>query len=76
MSLTPQALSDDHSLLRVIKAWAATYSALRLPPHLRQPIIATRRGKTYTANGFGAIWQRIIKKAVEGDLENPFASMI
>jgi integrase len=46
--------------------------AKRLPPEVRQPIIATRRGKAYTGEGFNANWQRLMKKALENGLTESF----
>ena len=51
----PLIIEWSQALRRVVS------DALRLPPHRRQPIIATRRGKAYTGDGFGTIWQRVIK---------------
>ena len=62
----PLIIEWSQALRRVVS------DALRLPPHVRQPIIATRRGKAYTGDGFGTIWQQVIKKALKGDLEKPF----
>jgi integrase len=46
--------------------------AKRLPPQVRQPIIANRRGKAYTPDGFASNFQRAMKKALEGSLQEPF----
>jgi hypothetical protein len=39
-------------------------AALREPPQLRQAVIANRRGRRYTRDGFQSQWQRLIKKAL------------
>jgi integrase len=62
----PLIIEWSQALRRVVT------DALRLPPHVRQPIIANRRGKAYTGDGFGANWQRVIKKALKCDLKEPF----
>lgn len=46
--------------------------AKRLPPRVRGPIIATRRGRAYTAEGFNANWQRTMQKAVKNGLAERF----
>ena len=47
--------------------------ALRLTPRVRRPLLCTRSGKRYSADGFGANWRRLITKAVkEGKIESRF----
>lgn len=84
LALTRQDLIDEGISVRTRKTdkpliieWSQALrqvvtDALRLPPHVRQPIIANRRGKAYTGDGFGANWRRAMKKALERDLEEPF----
>ena len=47
--------------------------AKKIEPHLRQHIIANRRGKAYTYDGFSTLWDRAVRKAVDaGDLAERF----
>lgn len=39
-------------------------AALRVSPRVRQYVICRRDGKRYSADGFGAMWQRLIEKAL------------
>ncbi len=43
--------------------------AKRLPPQVRKPIIATRRGNAYTGDGFYAMWHRLMTKAEKKGIE-------
>jgi integrase len=54
---------------RLIIQWsdelrAVVKRALALPPHIRQPLISTRRGRPYTVSGWNSIWYRRMKKSV------------
>ena len=75
LGLTRNDLTDDGILVQTQKTdkgllieWSDELRdvidrAKRLPPHIRQPIIATRKGRAYTGDGFSAIWQRVVKKS-------------
>lgn len=47
-------------------------AALRIGPQVRQYVICTRQGHKYTPDGFGAIWQRLMDKAMEIGLKERF----
>jgi len=47
-------------------------AAFRVPPRVRQYVICRRDGKRYTADGFGAMWQRLMDKAMENGLTERF----
>jgi integrase len=81
LSLTRDNLTDEGILIHTSKTkkdllieWsnelrAVVDRAKRLPPQVRKPIIATRQGKAYTGQGFAAIWQRLMRKAVKKGIE-------
>ena len=81
LSLTRDHLTDEGILIQTSKTgkallleWsdelrAVVDRAKRLPPQVRKPIIATRMGKPYTGQGFAAIWQRLMAKAVRHGIE-------
>ena len=51
----------------------ATVDALwRMQPRVRQYLICRRDGKRYTADGFGAMWQRTMEKALKNGLKQRF----
>jgi len=39
--------------------------AKRIPPQIRLPLIANRKGKAYTPGGFSNCWQKLIKLALK-----------
>lgn len=43
-------------------------AALRVSPRVRQFVICRRDGKRYSADGFGAMWQRLMGKALKNGL--------
>ena len=43
----------------------AVDTALRIPPQVRQFVIANRKGKPYTRDGFQSQWQRLQRKALK-----------
>jgi hypothetical protein len=43
-------------------------AALRVSPRVRQFVICRRDGKRYSADGFGAMWQRTMEKALKRGL--------
>jgi integrase len=47
-------------------------AAFRIPPRVRQFVICRRDGKRYTADGFGAMWQRLMAKAMKRGLAERF----
>lgn len=47
-------------------------AAFRIAPRVRQFVICRRDGKRYSADGFGAMWQRVMTKAMENGLEERF----
>lgn len=54
---------------------AAVKRSLSQKPQVRQSIICNRQGKSYTVDGFAAIWYRAIRKAVKDPasaLQEPF----
>jgi integrase len=54
---------------------AAVKRSLSQKPQVRQSIICNRKGKSYTVDGFAAIWYRAIRKAVNdpaSSLQEPF----
>jgi integrase len=44
----------------------------RVPPRVRQFLICRRDGKRYTPDGFGAMWQRLMGKAMKKGLKTRF----
>jgi integrase len=46
--------------------------AKRLPPHVRQHLVANARGKPYTADGFATQWDRAMAKALKNGLTERF----
>jgi integrase len=47
--------------------------AKRIKPQMRQHLIATRSGKQFTGDGFGSIWLRAVRRAIQkGTLGQPF----
>jgi len=81
LSLTRDNLTDEGIYIHTSKTkkdllieWsdelrAVVDRAKRLPPQVRKPIIPTRRGKAYTGQGFAAIWQQLMAKAVKQGIE-------
>ncbi|MEE9136410.1 MAG: tyrosine-type recombinase/integrase, partial [Gammaproteobacteria bacterium] len=81
LSLTRDNLTDEGIFIHTSKTkkdmlieWSdelrdVIKRALKLPPQVRKPIICTRKGKAYTRDGFYAIWQRLMTKAVEKGVE-------
>lgn len=81
LALTRENLTDDGILVRTGKTgrtllitWtdalrAVIAEAKALPPHVRQPIIATRHGKPMTACGFSTLWRRAMKAARDADAD-------
>lgn len=47
-------------------------AAFRISPRVRQFVICRRDGKRYTADGFGAMWQRLMEKALQNGLKERF----
>lgn len=47
-------------------------SAKKLPPQIRQHIVARRDGRPYTADGFSSLWQRVMTVAIDKGLESRF----
>lgn len=47
-------------------------NALRVSPRVRQFIVCRRDGGRYSADGFGAMWQRLMTKALENGLGSRF----
>ena len=43
--------------------------ALRQPPQVRQHILCNGKGRPYTRNGFDSVWQRLMDRATDPDLE-------
>jgi integrase len=46
--------------------------AKKLPPHVRQHLVANTRGKPYTADGFSTQWDRTMAKALKNGLTERF----
>lgn len=46
--------------------------AFRISPRVRQYVICRRDGKRYTADGFGAMWQRLMDKALTKGLQERY----
>jgi integrase len=88
LRLTRENLTDDGILITPAKTrdtsgktllieWSEELRAVidrakQLRPQVRQPIIATLRGKPYTGEGFNTNWQRLMKKALKNGLIEPF----
>lgn len=51
---------------------ATINAAFRISPRVRQYVICRRDGKRYTADGFGAMWQRLMGKAMKNGLKVRF----
>jgi len=76
LALTKDQLREDGIHVRTSKtgrgliiAYSADLTAVlerakMLKPHFRQPLIATRQGKAFTANGFGTLWRRAMVAAL------------
>jgi len=84
LDLTRTNLTDDGILVRPSKTenstgkvllieWSAELRtvidrAKKLPPHVRQNIVATRHGKPYSSDGFSSMWNRTMAKALKAGL--------
>ncbi len=77
LSLTRDHLIDDGILIKTSKTgkpllieWSDELRgvidrAKRIKPQVRRTIICNKQGKAYTGHGFSAMWQRLIRNAVE-----------
>lgn len=85
LSLTRDHLTDEGILIQTSKTdkallieWsdelrAVVKRARQLPPETCQPIVATGKGTPYTSDGFYAIWQRLMVKAIaRGKIQERF----
>jgi len=77
LGLTRDHLTDEGILIRTSKTgtpllieWSdelrsVVNRAKRIKPQVRLTLICSRQGKPYSGQGFAAIWQRLIRKALE-----------
>ena len=77
LRLTRDNLTDEGILIKTSKTgkpllieWSdelrsVINRAKRIKPQVRQTLICNLQGKPYTGQGFAAIWQRLIRKAVD-----------
>jgi integrase len=81
LALRRESVTDDGLLIHTAKTgkallmeWtdelrAVVTRAQRLDPRVRAPLLCTLGGRAYTGDGFSAIWQRVMAKAVKADVE-------
>lgn len=84
LRLTRADLTDDGILVKTSKTgkallieWSAELEqvvarAKRLPPHVRQHLIATRSGKPFTPDGFSTEWGKTLRAARAAGLAEAF----
>jgi integrase len=82
LALTLDSVTDDGVFVQTSKTgkallieWtdqlrAVIRRAKSLEPRVRRPLLCTRAGKPYSGDGFSAMWQRTIKKALEKGVIN------
>ena len=81
LALRLESVTDDGLLIKTAKTgkellidWtdelrAVITRAQRLDPRVRAPLLCTLGGRAYTGDGFSAMWQRVMAKAVEAGIE-------
>lgn len=89
LALTRANLTDDGILaeprktlkttgVKILIEWTpqlreTVEKAKKIEPRVRQHLVANRRGKPYTYDGFSTLWDRAVRKAVDaGDLKERF----
>ena len=80
LSLTRNHLTDEGILIKTSKTgkpllieWSdelrsVVKKAKRIKPQVRSTLICNLQGKPYSGQGFAAMWQKLIKKAVEKEV--------
>ena len=80
LELTRDNLTDEGILVRTSKTGKALLiewsdelrqvveRARKIKPQVRMPLLCTRNGTAYTAGGFNANWQRLMRKAAKRGL--------